>query len=609
MEKFSYIEIRKMYIDFMKKNMHQEIPNSPLVPENDPSVLFVNAGMFPLVPFLLGENHPLGTRLTNVQRCIRTGDIDDVGDPTHNTAFEMLGNWSLNDYFKDEAIRLTVQFYVQEVGLDINKIYGSVFGGGKIGETEIERDDTSIKVWEDIFKGYGIDAKYGKGERIQPFVDKNWWGLPGGGPCGPCSEIFYDTGKEACGSNCNINCNCGKFVEIGNNVFMHYLKESNGNIKTLGRHNVDFGGGLVRIVALLQGVDSVYETDIFKPIYDNVKSLSVNQIEESQRVITDHLNSAAWIVMDGVMPARNQQGYILRRLIRRAVRHGKKLGVEGLFTRQVVKKVVDQFGQIYPELISKSDFIQQIIEDEEIKFNKTIKNGINELEKIARNHISAGLKIFENEDGISFKIYETYGFPPELFIEELENRNVNIDTEKFWLNHNATMEKHQELSRTASKGMFKGGLADTSEISTKYHTAQHLLLASMRKILGNTIVQKGSNITTERLRFDFPAQDRIDDAKIIEIENMVNKIIGDALPVNYTEMPKTDALKKVDIAMFSDRYPDIVKVYTVGDPENPFSREICTGPHVDNTSKLGKFKIVKQENVGAGIRRIKAVLE
>jgi len=609
MRQYTYIEIRKMFIDFMKMNQHQEIPNSPLIPENDPSVLFVNAGMFPLVPFLLGEKHPLGTRLVNIQRCIRTGDIDDVGDPVHLTAFEMLGNWSLNDYFKEEAIRLTVRFYIEEVGLDINKIFGSVFGGGKIGETEIKRDDTSIKVWQDIFKEYGIDAKFGKGERIQPFLEKNWWGLPGGGPCGPCSEIFYDTGKEPCGTECNINCNCGKFVEIGNNVFIQYVKSADGSIKPLERHNVDFGGGLVRIVALLQGVESIYETDIFNPIFDIVKTISKNQIISSQRVITDHLNSAAWIVMDGVMPARNQQGYILRRLIRRAVRHGKKLGIEGLFTRQVVEKVIEQFGQIYPELISKSELILKVIEDEEIKFNKTIKNGISELEKIATKHLSSGLDIFENPDGISFKVYETYGFPPELFIEELGNRNIKIDEEKFWQNHNATMEKHQELSRTASKGMFKGGLADTSEISTKYHTAQHLLLASMRKILGNSIVQKGSNITTERLRFDFPAEDRIDDEKIIEIQDMVNKVISDSLPVSYVEMPKEEALKKVQTAMFSDRYPDIVKVYTVGDKDNPFSIEICTGPHVDNTSKLGTFKIIKQENVGAGIRRIKAILE
>jgi len=370
MKTFKYSEIRKKYIDFFKSKNHKEIPSAPLVPENDPSVLFVNAGMFPLVPFLMGEKHPKGKRLTNSQRCIRTGDIEEVGNKYHCTAFEMLGNWSLNDYFKKEAINFTVEFFVKELGLEIENLYASVFGG----EEDIPEDEVSISVWKDLFKKYDIEAKVGKGERIQKFGKKeNWWGLDSGGPCGTDSEIFYDTGKEPCGDNCNLSCDCGKYVEIGNNVFLQYLKEKD-NLKPLGRHNVDFGGGLERISALIQGVDNIYEIDIYKPILEKVQQLTTstpNSDEiKSQRIIVDHIKASTWIVMDGVFPGSNQQGYILRRLIRRAVRHGRKLGIEDPFTKEIAQIAIEQFGEIYPDLIKKKEKILQVIGKEEEKFNR-----------------------------------------------------------------------------------------------------------------------------------------------------------------------------------------------------------------------------------------------
>jgi len=618
-----YIEIRNKFLDYMETKGHAQIPNSPLVPENDPTVLFVNAGMFPLVPFLLGEKHPLGTKLYNVQRCIRTGDIEEVGDTSHCTAMEMLGFWSLNDYFKREAVRTTVEFYIDILGLDITKLHGSVFGG----EGKIPKDEEAIAIWTEIYKERGIDAKVGKNEMIQAFgydkdqkekwrfdesqnawisnkEGKNWWGLEAGGPCGPSSEFFYDTGKEPCGPNCNINCDCGKFIEIGNDVLMQYNKVD-GSILPLGRHNVDYGGGLERITTMLQGVESYFDTDIFLPILNKVKEISINENIKSQRVIVDHIKSATWIVMDGVTPSRSEQGYILRRLIRRAVRHGKILGVEGNFTKPISEICIEQFSPIYPKLAEMEDEIVNVIEDEEAKFNKTLKDGLKEVEKIA----SQSTGEFNNDEGISFKLYETYGFPVEMFLEELANRNITINEEKFWTGHNKALEAHQDKSRTAAKGFFKGGLADTSEMSKKYHTAQHLLLASMRKIIGESIVQKGSNISPERLRFDFPSKEKLTPEQIKEIEEMVNDVIKNALPISFTEIPKDDALKIVDFAMFEERYGDVVKVYTVGDPNNPFSREICNGPHVENTSELGAFKIIKQENLGAGLKRIKAVLK
>ena len=595
MKNLSYKQIYEAYLNFFQRNGHTVIPSAPLVPENDPSVLFVNAGMFPLVPFLKGQEHPKGKRLVNIQRCIRTGDIEEVGNRYHCTAFIMLGNWSLNDYFKKEAINMTVEFFTKELGLDINNIYASVFKG----DQDAPQDTESIEVWKEIFSKHGIDAKVGDGERIQPLGKKeNWWGLESGGPCGPDSEIFYDTGKEKCGNNCNVSCNCGKYVEIGNNVFMEYQKDGD-KITPLGRHNVDFGGGLERLTALLQNVDSVYDTDIYKPIMNKVKELS--QIEEikSQRVIVDHIKAATWIIMDGVTPSRTQQGYILRRLIRRAVRHGKKLGIENSFCKEIANIAIGQFKGIWEGLETEKENILTVIDTEEEKFNRTLERGLRELDKMVQKK-----NIIDGKD--AFLLYETYGLPLEVTEEILQEKNISLENRELF---QEAEETHQEKSRTAAKGFFKGGLADTSEMSIKYHTASHLLLEALRRILGEHVYQKGSNITPERLRMDFPNETKLTPEQVKEVEDIVNEQIQKGLDVTFVEKEKEEALKLVPFAAFSEKYADKVKVYYIGPTDNPFSVEICNGPHVDNIKELGKFKITKQENVGAGVKRIKAVLE
>lgn len=582
MKHFTYEQIREKYIQFFKEHGHKEIPSAPLVPEDDPSVLFVNAGMFPLVPFLKGEKHPNGEKLVNAQRCIRTGDIDEVGDPYHVSSFEMLGNWSLNDYFKKEAIEMTVQFFTEELGMDINRIYTTVFEG----ENGIPMDTLSINVWKEIYSKHEIDAKVGDNERIMPKGrEDNWWGLASGGPCGPDNEIFYKTDS-------------GELLEIGNNVFMEYLLE-NGEYKPLGRHNVDFGGGLDRLAAVCQEVPSLYEIDIYAPILEKVHTISKKSDLKSERIIVDHIKAATWIVMDGVVPSNTKQGYILRRLIRRAVRHGRKLEIDGLFTREIASICIDQFSNILPKLSENKEKILQIIEEEEIKFNKTLENGLKELDRILTRE--------ETIDGTkAFQLYETYGLPLEVTEEILKESNKEIlDRDNFF----KAQQTHQEQSRTASTGMFKGGLSDTSEQTVKYHTATHLLLASLRKVLGEHVYQKGSNITPERLRLDFPNDTKLTEEQVKQVEDLVNSAIEQKLNIHFEEYPKEEALKLVPFAAFEEKYGDIVKIYYIGGKENPFSVEICNGPHVENTGALGKFKIVKQENVGAGIKRIKAVLE
>jgi alanyl-tRNA synthetase len=581
MKNLTYKDIRDKYIQFFKNKDHQEIPSASLVPEDDPSVLFVNAGMFPLVPYLMGTKHPQGKRLVNSQRCLRTGDIDLVGDPYHCTTFEMLGNWSLNDYFKKEAINLTIEFFVKVLDLDINNIYATVYKGDK----DIPQDEETIDIWKEVFESYGINAKVGKGERIEPKgKDENWWGLESGGPCGPDSEIFYKTDYD--------------LVEIGNNVFMQYLLD-NGEYKPLGRHNVDFGGGLDRLTAMIQGTDSIFETDIYKPILEKVKNISNKEIIESQRIIVDHLKAATWIVMDGIVPGKSKQGYVLRRLIRRAVRHGRKLDIDHLFTKEVSEIAIEQFKTVYPQLEKQKGNILKTIEDEEKKFNQTIKNGLEILEEILKEKSQ-----ISGED--AFTLYETYGFPIEITKEILEERGLELqDPEGF----DKARKEHKEQSRSASAGMFKGGLADTSEMSTKLHTATHLLLAALQKVLGDHIYQKGSNITPERLRLDFPADEKLTKEQLKEVENIVNEAITAGYDINSKEMKKENALKLVPFAAFAEKYGDIVKVYYIGPKDNPFSIEICRGPHVENTSELGQFQIIKQENIGAGTKRIKAVLK
>ncbi len=595
MRNLKYSELRKEYIDFFKSKNHIEIPSAPLIPEDDPSVLFVNAGMFPLVPFLKGEKHPLGDMLTNSQRCLRTNDIDEVGDPFHCTTFEMLGNWSLNRYFKKEAIEMTAEFFVEVLEIEISKIFVSVFKG----EEEIPKDTVSIDTWKEIFNRYGIKAEVGPNQKIQEFgKENNWWGLPSGGPCGPDSEIFFDTGKKPCGSNCNVNCNCGKYLELGNNVFMEYLFE-NGMYLPLGRHNVDFGGGLERLTMISQGVDSVYDIDIYKPILEKIKEISNNQNIKSQRIIADHIKASILLVMDGVTPSNTMQGYVLRRLLRRSMRHGRLLSIENSLTREIADICISQFKEIYPKLESNRDRILQTIEEEEMKFNKTMNNGLRELDRF-----------IINKDDITgndiFRLYESYGLPKEVTEEILKEKNIVVKNPEGF---DESKKGHQQQSRTASVGIFKGGLADTSEISTKYHTTSHLLLASLRKVLGEHIYQKGSNITPERLRLDFPHPTKLTDEEIKKVEDLVNTAIKNSLDVHYEELPKEKALSLVPFAAFEEKYGDNVKVYYIGEKGNPFSIEICNGPHVENTSSLGKFKILKQESVGSGIKRIKAVLQ
>lgn len=582
MKNLTYKEIRDQYISFFKSKGHTEIPSASLIPENDPSVLFVNAGMFPLVPFLKGQAHPQGNRLVNSQRCLRTGDIDEVGDETHCTTFEMLGNWSLNDYFKKEAIEMTIEFFVEKLGIDMNVIYVTVFEG----ERDIPQDDVSINIWKEIFSKYGIEANVGENERIMPKGrSDNWWGLSTGGPCGPDSEMFRKMED-------------GTLVEIGNNVFMEYLLED-GMYKPLGIHNVDFGGGLDRLAMISQGKSSIFEIDIYKPILDKVIELSNIQDIKSQRIVTDHIKAATWVIMDGVIPGKTQQGYILRRLIRRAVRHGRKLGIEVNFTKIIGEVCIDQFKDIFPKLEEKKAEILNVLEQEEIKFSNTLENGLKELEKtLSKEGQISGQK--------TFQLYETYGLPFELTQEILQEKGLEIPTLDSF---EQAQKDHQERSRTASAGLFKGGLADTSEMSTKYHTTSHLLLAALRKILGEHIYQKGSNITPERLRLDFPNETKLTPEKVKQVEDLINQKISEGLEVTYEEVSKEQALKKVPFAAFEEKYGDMVKLYYIGPKENPFSIEICNGPHVTNIKDLGKFRISKQENVGAGIKRIKAVLE
>lgn len=569
MKNLTYKEIRERYLKFFESKNHSIISSSSLVPENDPSTLFVNSGMFPLIPFLMGEKHPAGNRLANSQRCVRTIDIEEIGDESHCTTFEMLGNWSLNDYFKKDAINLTMEFFLDELGLDLNKMHATVF----------KDDQESYKIWEDFFKSRGVKPKIKKFDK-----DENWWELSGGGPCGPCTEIFFDD------------------VEIGNNVLMEYFKEGE-SYKPLGRHNVDFGGGLDRLAMVLQKKDSVFETDIYLPILSKVRELSKKENTNSERIVTDHIKAATWIIMDGVLPGRTEREYILRRIIRRAVRHGKILGIEGNFTKDIAQVAIKQFTPIWKELEEKNDEILNILEQEEEKFNKTLKSGLKEVSKI----IEKSKEEFENKDGVSFKIYETYGFPPEMLLEELQD--IKVNKELFWTNHNKAYKEHQDKSRTASKGLFKGGLADTSDKSVKLHTTTHLLLKALREVLGKEVSQKGSNINPERLRFDFTSQERLTPEQISKVEEIVNKIVLEGLDVFFEEMDKEKALKIVDTASFEDRYQNKLKVYYIGEKKNPYSVEICNGPHVKNTKEIGKFKILKQENVGAGIKRIKAILE
>ncbi len=619
-------DIRKKYLDFFTKRDHKIIPNVSLVPQNDPTLLFVNSGMFPLVPYLSGQKHPMGKKLVNIQRCIRTEDIDEVKDNRHHTFFEMLGNWSLNDYFKEEQLNWIFQFFVEELKIDPNRLYVTVFAGDK----NVPRDDQAIEIWKRVFRKYSINAEFSENIhvfdpktgkiknpnlKIFPYTDKNWWqrGDAPGELGGPSSEIFYDLKKPLfeIDEPEHINSDSGRFVELGNNVFMQYKMDQKKKWIPLGRHNIDFGAGFERIVAVLQGVNDNYKTDLFLPIIKKLEEISHKHFETEQdkenfRIISDHLRASTFILADEVIPSNKDQGYILRRLIRRAIRYGRKLGIEQNFTRTIAEVVIDTYKDSYPHLQSNIETILNEMEKEEIKFNQTLQRGLKELEKIR----GKGTQITGE---IAFKIYETFGFPLEMILEELPDLDIKSKN-KLISEFQGAEKQHQEKSRQGSIQKFKGGLADHSEETKRLHTAHHILLSALQKVLGPHVHQKGSNITNLRLRIDFSHNEKLTQEQIKEVENMVNKIIKEGWIVEKKIMPKKEAEKIGAEMEFGAKYADLVSVYFIKNPDTDeiFSKEFCGGPHVKNTKELlksGKFKIIKEQSSGSGIRRIKAVLQ
>ncbi len=590
-------ELRSKYIAFFKSKGHAEISGRSLVPENDPTVLFTTAGMHPLVPYLMGEAHPSGSRLTDYQKCIRTGDIDSVGDSAHLTFFEMLGNWSLGDYFKEEAIAFSYEFLTSKdyLGIPPEKISVTVFAG----DESVPRDDESAEIWNRM----GIPK-----ERIHflPRSD-NWWGPAGEtGPCGPDTEMFVDTGLPPCGDDCKPGCRCGKYVEIWNDVFMQYNKLKDGSYEKLKRRCVDTGMGIERTVAMLNGKKSVYDTEIFTPVISAVERLSGKAYGKSEsddvsiRIICDHVRAAVFILGDpkSVTPSNVGAGYVLRRLIRRAVRHGKKLGIEGEFLSSIAEVVIKQYAAPYPEVAEKASFVYSELQAEEAKFLQTLKKGEGEFEKMLPGLLKNPKKIISGR--LAFKLYDTYGFPIELTEELAKENGLAVDREGF----NEAFKKHQELSRMGGDQIFKGGLADHSEQTTAYHTATHLLQQALTLVLGDHVAQKGSNITAERLRFDFTHPAAMTKEEIAKVEEIVNEQIKADLPVTMEVMPLEEAKRQGARALFGEKYEDMVKVYSIGN----FSKEVCGGPHVERTGNLGVFKIQKEQSSSAGVRRIRAVL-
>ena len=665
-------ELRKKFLEFFSAKGgsasggegHKIIPGASLVPEHDPTVLFTTAGMHPLVPYLLGEKHPAGRRLANVQKCVRTGDIDSVGGPWHLTFFEMLGNWSLGDpdapdgigegYWKKEAIEWSFEFLTEKKWLNISpeKISVTVFAGDPSTSSGLSmpRDDESARIWE----GLGIPK-----ERIY-FLPKedNWWGPAGQtGPCGPCTEMFYDTGKEKCGVDCRPGCKCGKYAEIWNDVFMEYekkIKNQKSNLKSdakereyefmpLKQKNVDTGMGVERTTAVLNGRDNIYETELFRAIILKIKEIAKiaepadsaglgekAEKERAVRIIADHIKAAVFILAEGVEPSNAERGYVLRRLIRRAVRQGKLLGIENNFTAEISKAAIETYKDIYPEVGKNKEKISEELKNEENKFRETLERGLKKLLKLFDevelfNEESKEVKTRDFGDYKElgkrfFDIYSTDGFPLEMIIEEINDRKKELGFEKLSKNQeekikqefNKEFEKHQELSRTATAGTFKAGLADHSEQATKYHTATHLLLAALRQILGEHVAQKGSNITGERLRFDFSHSEKMTPEQTKLTETLVNEKIEEDLPIKIEETSLEEAKKQNATGAFETKYGERVKVYTIGSSVGSgqaFSKEICGGPHVERTGVLGKFKIIKEEASSSGVRRIKAILE
>jgi len=582
-------ELKNKFVNFFVSKGHIEIPSASLIPENDPTTLFISAGIQPLVPYFLGRKHPVGQRLVNVQKCVRTIDIDEVGDQVHHTFFEMLGNWSLGDYFKKEMIPWSFEFLTKELNIPIDKLAVSCFAG----DNDAPKDDETALLWKD----QGIP-----GSRIA-FLPKanNWWGPPGiTGPCGSDTEMFYWANNSPTPKN--FDPKNSNWVEIWNDVLIQYLKNDKGEFEKLVQNNIDTGMGVERTVAVLNGFSDNYLTDIWQPIIKKIeeisgKSYSDPQYQKAFRIVSDHIRASVFIIADGIEPSNKETGYVLRRLIRRSIRQGKLLGIDTNFIAQIAQAVLDNqnnYAGTYSELNQNKDKILSILDSEENKFRKTLTRGLNEIQKlIERNKNITGRE--------AFTLYESFGFPVEMIQEEFSKNNLRLDLTEF----EKARESHIEQSRTLSAGKFRSGLADHSEIITKYHTATHLLHASLRKILGDHVQQSGSNITSERLRFDFTHPDKLTDNQISQIQNLINQQIQKSLEIKRQEMKFTDAQKQGALAFFGTKYPEIVSVYSVGD----FSKEVCTGPHVTNTNTLGQFQITKEESAGSGKRRIYAVLE
>ena len=581
------IEIRNKFLHFFEEHGHKIIPSAPLIPENDPSVLFTTAGMQPLVPYLLGEKHPAGTRLVDYQKCVRTVDIDEVGDNRHLTYFEMLGNWSLGDYFKTESIQMSYDFLTNELQIPVEKLSVTCFKG----DEDAPRDEVAAECWR----------KAGIEESHIYYFDKedNWWIAGEEGPCGPDTEIFYDTGKEPCSKFCNPSCGCGKYVEIWNNVFMEYYKEKDGTYRKLEQQNVDTGMGLERITMLLQGKQTPFETELFAPIMEKLKTLQKVDDEQSRRVVAEHLRSSMMIIADGGRPSNVDRGYVLRRLIRRMTRHCNKLQVDLANLPELIDMNIENLKEMYPELEANKETIKKVILEEKEKFMKTLIHGEKEFEKEVQKARAEGKTVIEGPT--VFRLYETYGFPPELTADVAKEKGMEIDMSAF----DKLFKEHQEKSRQGSEQKFKGGLAEQNEVTIAYHTATHLLHKALQMVLGEHATQSGSNITAERLRFDFRNPEKVTKEQLAKVEEIVNEQIEKDLPVACEEMSLEEAKNAGAMGLFENKYGDKVKVYTIGD----FSKEICGGPHVKHTGELGHFKIKKEEASSAGVRRIKAILE
>lgn len=582
------MNIRDEFINYFVSKGHKQIPSSPVVPENDPSVLFNTAGMQPLVPYLMGEKHPYGKRLCDYQKCVRTNDLEEVGDTTHHTFFEMLGNWSLGDYFKKESIDYSFEFLTKVLKIPVERLAVTVFEG----DDKIPRDEVSAKCW----KEHGISD-----DRIAYLgVDDNFW-IPGDvGPCGGDTEIFYFRSDDEIPEK--FDPEDDRWVEIWNNVFMEFYKDENGNISELKQKNVDTGMGLERITAVLEGVNDNYQSSIWTDIIEKIEeitNLPYEGNEKSMRIVADHIRTAVFIAADPALikPSNTDQGYILRRLIRRAIRQIRKLGtaIDSDWDSQIALLIISKYEKYYSELSDNKQVVLDVLANEKKKFSRTLEKGLREFEKL----VKGDTKLI-NKD-IAFKLYDTYGFPIELTTEEAKDKGMDVDVDGFY----EKFREHQEKSRTASKGKFKGGLSGNSEVETKYHTATHLLNAALKKVIGPEVHQLGSNITPERLRFDFPCNHKMTDEEKKEVEVLVNKWIDDDLLVEKLEMSKNEAIESGAECTFIDRYPDLVTVYKIGD----VSMELCGGPHVSHTGELGHFKIKKEESSSAGVRRIKAILE